>query len=60
MSAYYTFNRLYCKHNFYTHWEHQKNCVTCFTVILTLLWQSGTEPEISPRAAYELHRRRDL
>ena len=32
--------------------QKKKNCVTCFTVIITLLWQFGTWPVISMRCAY--------
>lgn len=36
-----------CKHEFYMH--TQKNYVTGFITIFTLLWWSGTEPSISPK-----------
>ena len=37
------------------YWETKEFCVTCFTAIFTLLWWSGTKPEISSRYACMRH-----
>ena len=36
-------------------WETKEFRATCFTVIFTLLWWSGTKPEISSRYAWMTH-----
>ena len=46
---YCTLNRLQRKPTFHVHWETKKYCVTCFIVIITLLWWSGTKPTICLR-----------
>ena len=37
------------------HWEIKKICVTCFVVIVAMLWCSGAKPALSPRCACISH-----